>query len=212
MRVIYIYQSIKHQIWKWLSCAILVVWIWEAVPQIAAASSFVILSQLPVEVAQLQSNSPIFESVLDPLRRTGVPLRLPSQIPLKSPIHAVLWSASKQGYQVALATSSNCRSNYCRNGLISAEKLLPNTPSVKSEYAFLNDPAFRPIERSPDPFQVLSLASGIQGFFVPWVLSASYSDAKVIWEQSSYRYMVSLKKGDRQTLIDMANSAINSSP
>ncbi|GAP99622.1 hypothetical protein [Leptolyngbya sp. NIES-2104] len=208
MRTIYCYQRIKNQIWKWGCCAIVMFLLWAATPPIAGAT----LLQVPVEIAQLQSTTSIFESILEPLRRTKIPLRLPTQISLKLPIHAVLWNASSQSYQIALTTRPDCRSNYCRNGLISAEKLLSNTPSIKSEYAFLNDPAFRPIERSPDPFGSISLASGIQGFFVPWVLGANYSDAKVIWEQSGYRYTVSLKKGDRQTLIDMANSAINSSP
>lgn len=186
--------------------------LWAVSSEAIQASPLLFSAQIPLEVAQLQSTSSIFESVLNALRQTGVPLHLPSQIPLKSPIYAVLWNASKQGYQVAFTTSSDCRANYCRNGFISAEKLLPNTPAVKSEYAFLSNPAFRPIARSPDAFGEVQLTKGIQGFFVPWVLGANYSDAKVIWEQSGYRYMVSLKKGDRQTLIDIANSAINSSP
>ncbi|BAS60087.1 hypothetical protein NIES2135_67300 (plasmid) [Leptolyngbya boryana NIES-2135] len=212
MQLLHTYQRTRKQIWRSISCTILILLIWAVSSEAVQASPLLFPAQIPLEIAQLQSTSSIFESILNALRQTGVPLRLPPRIPLKSPIYTVLWNASKQGYQVAFTTSPDCRANYCRNGFISAEKLLPNTPAVKSEYAFLNDPAFRPIARSPDAFGAVQLEKGIQGFFVPWVLGANYSDAKVIWEQSGYRYTVSLKKGDRQALIEMANSAINSSP
>ncbi|MGG6265447.1 hypothetical protein ACQ4M3_05515 [Leptolyngbya sp. AN03gr2] len=161
-------------------------------------------------IAQAKNTTPasLFAPILDRLNQTGIPLRLPRQILASSSLYAVLWSASSNGYEVALTSEPRCRSNYCRNGLVSAKKLTADMPSIEQEFAFLNDPKFRPQARSPEPLSEVQLANGKQGFFIPWVLGANYSDAKVIWEENGYRYLVSWKKGDRNTLIQLANSAI----
>lgn len=157
-------------------------------------------------IAQAENTASPFAPILDRLTQTGIPLRLPDQIPASS--YVVLWSASSRGYEIALASEPTCRSNYCRNGLISAKKLTSDTSSIEQEFAFLKDPKFRPQARSPELFGTVQLVNGKQGYFIPWVLGANYSDAKVIWEENGYRYLVSWRKGDRNTLIKLANSAI----
>lgn len=158
-------------------------------------------------IAQAENTpSSRFAPILDRLTQTGIPLRLPDQIPASS--YVVLWSASSRGYEIALVSEPTCRSNYCRNGLISAKKLTSDTSSIEQEFAFLKDPKFRPQARSPELFGTVQLVNGKQGYFIPWVLGANYSDAKVIWEENGYRYLVSWRKGDRNTLIKLANSAI----
>lgn len=54
----------------------------------------------------------------------------------------------------------------------------------------------------------VTLANGIKGYFIPYVCGANCDDSKVIWEQNGYRYLVGLKRGDKKTVIEMANSAI----
>jgi hypothetical protein len=177
---------------------------------ISPATAFNLTDSFSIAQAESTASTSLFAPVLDRLTQTGIPLRLPSQILTSSSLYAVIWSASANGYEVVLTSEPMCRSNYCRNGLISAKKLTADTPSIEQEFAFLNDSKFRPQARSPEPLGKVQLAEGKQGFFVPWVLGANYSDAKVIWEENGYRYLVSWKKGDRNTLIKLANSAIQS--
>jgi hypothetical protein len=176
---------------------------------ISPATAFSLTNSSSIAQAESAASTSLFAPVLDRLTQTGIPLRLPRQLPA-SPLYAVVWSASTNGYEVALTSEPTCRSNYCRNGLISAQKLTADTPSIEQEFAFLNDPKFRPQARSTEPLGKVQLAEGKPGYFVPWVLGANYSDAKVIWEENGYRYLVSWKKGDRSTLIKLANSAIQS--
>ncbi|MFN6068408.1 MAG: hypothetical protein ACK45T_14795, partial [Pseudanabaena sp.] len=65
--------------------------------------------------------------------------------------------------------------------------------------------------RSDEEDESVSLADGIQGYFVPWVCGASCNDAQVYWDKNGFRYAVGIKVGNKNNLIQMANSAISSS-
>jgi hypothetical protein len=54
----------------------------------------------------------------------------------------------------------------------------------------------------------VSLAQGIQGYFLPFVCGANCDTSKVIWEQNGDRYTVGIRYASKATVIDFANSVI----
>ena len=107
----------------------------------------------------------------------------------------------------------NCqRSAHCTFGLLSGQQVYRDTASIQSEYAFENQPDFQPTGRSPEPMGEVTLAQGIQGYFVPFVCGANCDTSKVIWEQNNYRYQVGIRMASRATMIHFANSVIENEP
>jgi hypothetical protein len=156
----------------------------------------------------------LFDTIRPTLRRTHIPLRLPTYLPQDlqiepgyepPPIQAVLPELpSHQGYEVILGYSPTCSGgNACRFGTV-AGRLKPAV-SIESEYAGVRRD--RGV-KSPELMQKVKLVHHIEGWFIPWTCGASCSDAKVVWDEYSYRYSVGIKVGDRDSLVKMANSAI----
>lgn len=186
-------------------------------------------------VAQPSNEIDLFEPVVTQLRQqTSVPLVLPTRIPLDAlvlvegrpqpylgvPLTAegkfkgiypfLLYTTPTDYYSISLDAKPDCRgAGACSFGLLSGQKLTPDTPSVAKEYAYqTEDPTYNPVGRSPEKAGPVSLAKGIQGYFVPFVCGANCDTSKVFWEQNGYRYMVGIRYASQKTMIDMANSAI----
>jgi hypothetical protein len=121
------------------------------------------------------------------------------------PIQAVLpETPSHQGYEVILGYSPTCSGgNACRFGTVTG-RLRPAL-SIESEYAGVHHDQS---VKSQESMQKVKLAHHLEGWFIPWTCGASCSDAKVVWDEYSYRYSVGIKLGDRASLVKMANSAI----
>lgn len=153
----------------------------------------------------------IFRPALPQLQaKTRVPLQLPAYVPQEDyPLYVTVNTAQPEQYELTIGATEDCSGgNYCRYGTVSGQRITSSTPSVEEEYAFLNDPQYQPTERSPEKMGRVTLANGIKGYFIPYVCGANCDDSKVIWEQNDYRYLVGLKRGDKKTVVEMANSAI----
>ncbi|MCJ7566522.1 MAG: hypothetical protein MUO58_03160, partial [Anaerolineales bacterium] len=59
--------------------------------------------------------------------------------------------------------------------------------------------------------QVVDLAHGITGYFVPAVCGANCDDARLWWIYDGYEYMLGLKGGVMEAVISLANAAIENS-
>lgn len=146
----------------------------------------------PVLMAEAKSPHGVFAPILSDLEnKTGLPVLLPSWLPEEketSPVFAIPTEVSASGYQVLLAFSADCNGgNACRWGELSGQ-MGPLT--------------------APEGGESITLAQGIKGYFVPATCGANCSDAVVMWEHSGGNYSVGLKAGDKEELIEMANSAI----
>lgn len=142
--------------------------------------------------------------------KTRVPLMLPDYIPKESyPLYVTINTAQLEHYELTIGATPDCSGgNYCRYGTVSGQRITASAPTVEQEYAFMNDPSYRPTERSPQKMGRVVLTNGIKAYFIPYVCGANCDDSKVIWEQNGYRYLVGLKAENKRTVVEMANSAI----
>ncbi len=117
---------------------------------------------------------------------------------------------TSSGYEISLDAEPECRgAGACSFGLMSGQKLTPETPSVAEEYAYqTEDPNYNPVGRSPEKAGPVSLAKGIKGYFIPFVCGANCDTSKVFWEQNGTRYMVGIRYATKKSMVEMANSAI----
>ena len=163
----------------------------------------------------------LFKSNLLELQMTGIPLRLPTYIPevgqrikdetsrnQRLSLYGHLDDATANKYQITIGHSPSCDGgNVCRLGTVSATRITKGTPSIAEQYSFMKDPKFLG-KRSKELMSVVKLNQNITGTFVPWICGASCNDAKVVWDEGEYRYSVGIKVGDRDSLIQMANSTL----
>lgn len=174
------------------------------------ANQAVVSTQVAQAANQLH---PMFRPVINQLKaKTRVPLQLPAYIPQEDYLlYITVNMATPKRYELTIGTDTNCSGgNYCRYGTVFGQRINPSTPSVEEQYAFLNDPSYQPTERSTQKMGRVTLANGIEGYFIPYVCGANCDDSKVIWEQGGYRYLVGIKAGEKKLVVEMANSAISS--
>jgi hypothetical protein len=132
----------------------------------------------------------------------------------EKPLLATLASATANEYTIVLGNRPNCQGqNSCKRGSLSATKLTPQAISLDKTFQqaanFVNNPLFnKEGRRSSDEMGPVTLSNNLKGYFIPWVLSDHYTEAKIIWEQDGVRYSVGIQQGDKDSLIKMANSAI----
>ncbi|NES95913.1 MAG: hypothetical protein F6K32_11885 [Desertifilum sp. SIO1I2] len=140
--------------------------------------------------AQPEKSNPIFSEVLPELtEETDVPVVLPTYVPNdgSNQVYAVLETADSSKYQIILGYTEDCQGGTaCRLGTLSAEAATPTPPTGEQ----------------------VTLANGITGYFTDAVCGANCSDSTLSWEQNGNRYTVGIKAGQQETLIKMANSAI----
>lgn len=156
--------------------------------------------------------------VVDPLRvslePTGVPLRLPTKTFVSGvkPLQVYLDSGkpSANGYDISIGYRKGCDfANSCRIGSVEARRLSERSPSLDKAHPPEPDVNGVVRHRSDEEAGSVSLAGSIQGYFVPWVCGASCNDAQVYWDENGFRYAVGIKVGNKNNLIQMANSAIS---
>jgi hypothetical protein len=129
-------------------------------------------------------------------QKTAVPPRLPSFIPFaqkKSRIYPILKSADQSGYDIELGWTGDCNGgNACHYGTVrgSSSELVEND----------------------GPRVPVKLDRNIEGYFIESTCDVHCDDAAVGWTEGNYHYSISLKAGKKDTLIKMANSAIQSTP
>jgi len=150
----------------------------------------------PVLTAEAKLPHTVFAPLLSELEnQTQLPVLLPSWLPDEketAPVYAMATEVSGSEYRVLLGFTPDCNGGTaCRWGEVSGQTgtLTP-----------------------PEGGESINLAQGIKGYFVPATCGANCSDAVVMWEQSGGHYSVGLKAGEKEELIEMANSAIATAP
>lgn len=178
----------------------------------------------------------VFQPIVQQLQgQTQIPIVLPTQIPtdalvpfdesqggpqpyINVPIttdgkfqnvSAYVLDSSENAYTVTLDATPDCHGvDACSFGLVAAQQVYQDTPSVQSDYAFELAPDFQPIARSPEQQGEVQLAHDITGYFVPYVCGSTCDTSKMFWEQSGYRYEVGIRMASQAAMVRMANSAI----
>jgi hypothetical protein len=188
---------------------------------------------VPSTISGVKTVLSVFQPIAQSLQRqTVVPIVLPVVIPnealipvngINQPyinvpvasdgsfenIYAFISEADRTHYEISLDATADCQgTDQCSFGGMSAQALIPQTPSVQSEYSFESDADFHPVGRSPEQMGEVELTHGIKGYFVPFVCGASCDTSKVIWDQNGYRYKFGIRYASKATMVQMANSAI----
>lgn len=147
----------------------------------------------PNPVSQAPVPNPVFESVLPRLQQeTQVPILLPDYIfgsDGATPVYANIETVTPSQYQLILGFTPDCNGGTaCRIGTVSGETISPELPALEGK--------------------TVPLDNDITGYFTEAVCAANCSDATVAWEENGARYLVGIKAGKPEDLVQMANSAI----
>lgn len=143
--------------------------------------------------------APEFRPHLAKLRRAGVPVLLPDDLPasLREDRLFVQGFTSESGYDLTLALAPDCGgANACTVGSFSAEE---------------GGTLVEELER-------VELAGGVRGAYKPLTCGASCSPAMIEWVSGGVLYTIQLKLnaggdvGDRRELIKLANASITAGP
>jgi hypothetical protein len=191
-------------------------------------------AQTSPPIPSTQTVLPVFQAILPALQhQTQVAIVLPTHLPTDAlvpdntgkpyayihvpitqdgqfeRVYAHVIDAEVDRYEISLDATSTCEGqDSCSLGLLSGQRLHPGDKTIQQTYAFEQTPDFQPIGRSPETMGEVSLAQGIQGYFVPFVCGANCDTSKVIWEQNGDRYTVGIRYASKATVIDFANSVI----
>ena len=123
--------------------------------------------------------------------RTQVPIVLPSKLPEADSLYSNITSNRPDGYEVSFTYTPDCQGTPCTRGYFSAQR----GGSVDT------DPG------SPqDTIEAITLANGIQGYFTN--SCGAYCTAQASWLSQGVLYSASVKNGRRETVIALANSAL----
>ncbi|MEL6384380.1 MAG: hypothetical protein AAFQ89_18360 [Cyanobacteria bacterium J06626_18] len=168
---------------------------------------------------------PVFDAVHQEVAaNSDIPMLLPTEIPEEAlrepepgqeqPFFVSIDDVDVDRYEINLDAIPGCEgAGYCTFGILAAERITQDTPSVDEQYAFMLDPEYQPIKRSEEPISEVALLNGITGLFIPWVCGANCNTAKVFWEQEGIRYFIGIRGPvDRATVVAIANSMIANQP
>nr|MDQ3804715.1 hypothetical protein [Acidobacteriota bacterium] len=145
------------------------------------------------------SVAPEFRPVLAKLKRAGVPVLLPGELPasVREDKLFVEGGPTVEGYDVTLTLTPDCGgANACTLGSFSAER--------GGELV--------------EELEQVELANGVRGAYKGLTCGASCSPAMIEWVSGGVLYTIQLKlnsggdAGDRRELIRLANSSITAGP
>lgn len=110
-------------------------------------------------------------------------------------VYAIVKSADDEGYVVILGATPDCEGQHqCSFGtLIGTTRPLEQI----DEYS-LNDSRGEPVR----------LIRGLKGYFFASDCGSYCSDAKIVWTEGKYRYVIGLKAAEKREMVTAANSAI----
>lgn len=138
---------------------------------------------------------PVREILSEIQGKTRVPIFLPSQLPFSEKIYLKSGVETK-GYSVEMNSRPNCNGTPCYLGSISAERG--------------GEPAQAPPRGFRSEFKTIQLAGRTQGVFYNGC--GAYCTALVEWQYRGVLYRVTMKNGREETLVQIANSAIEAGP
>jgi hypothetical protein len=147
---------------------------------------------------------PTFQPVLARLESTGVPLLVPSDFPIEEglpPIHPYVLSAGPGEYEVSLDFGADCQgAGACHYGSLAGKTVGSSEPVGTRSFVFDTERA-----------QKVTLANGVEGYFIESVCGASCDDARVFWIHNGFQHMVGLKRGRQSDVLSLANATIANS-
>lgn len=127
-----------------------------------------------------------------------MPLRLPtivSGLQADDELYAVAKLARQDTYVIVLAATPDCEGQHvCSYGTFIGTRRPLNQID---EYSTDERRGVR-----------VKLVNGITGLFFAPTCGAYCSDSLVVWDEDAYHYIVGLKAGSKQDLVQAANSAI----
>ncbi len=137
---------------------------------------------------------------------SGVPPMLPPEFPVEGGLPDLvpfMLTMDEGEYEFSLDYGMDCHgAGACHYGAMAGMKVDTGTPIETSSFPFILEDA-----------QVVDLALGITGYFVPAVCGANCDDARLWWIYDGYEYMLGLKAGRYEDVVALANAAIvNSVP
>ena len=137
---------------------------------------------------------------------TGVPPMLPPEFPVEGGLPDLvpfMLTMDEGEYEFTLDYGRDCHgAGACHYGSMAGMKVDSGTPVETSSFPFILEDA-----------QVVDLAYGITGYFIPAVCGANCDDARLWWIYDGYEYMLGLKAGRYEDVLALANGAIvNSVP
>jgi len=145
-----------------------------------------------------------FQPVLGQLESSGVPLMVPADFPGGEglpPIHPHVFTVEPGEYEISLGFGADCRgAGACHYGGLAGKKVESSEPTGTRSFEF---DAARAVE--------VTLANGIEGYFVEGLCGANCDDSKVFWIWDGFEYMVGMKAGGQADVVDLANAAIENS-
>ena len=149
--------------------------------------------------AQISPPEQAFSKIVPALvRKTSVPLRLPSDLPHlgESDFQAIINSADETGYIIVLGATPDCEGQHvCSYGAL----IGTSRP--------LKDIDFYAVSERKGV--MMKLHHGIVGHFYNTVCNAYCSDSLIVWTEGQYHYIIGLKAESKSNVIRAANSAID---
>ncbi len=135
-----------------------------------------------------------------------MPLMLPPDFPDGEglpAVHPYITTAEADQYEISLDFGPDCRgAGACHYGTVAGKKVTGNEPEDTRTIVFEADRA-----------QKVTLANGIEGYFVEALCGASCDDARVFWIYNGFQHVIGMKAGAQEDVVAMANAAIiNSVP
>jgi putative hemolysin len=145
-----------------------------------------------------------FQPVLGQLESTGVPLLLPAGFSGGKglpPVYPHLITVEPGEYEISLGFGADCRgAGACHYGSLAGKKVESSEPVSTRSFEF--DAARA---------QTVTLANGIEGYFVEGLCGANCDDSKVFWISDGFEYMVGMKAGGQPDVVNLANAVIENS-
>jgi hypothetical protein len=134
----------------------------------------------------------------------GSRFMLPPEFPAVEGLPAVVpmvLSVDGENYDISLDYGAECQgAGACHYGSLSGKKITGDQPESTANFVYDAEGA-----------QQVSLSNGIEGFFIEGQCGASCDDSRLFWIYDGFQFMLGLKGGEQQALVDLANAAIENS-
>ncbi len=136
--------------------------------------------------------NPAFQPILAKLKATTkIPIFLPGYLSTsdKDKVYVSLQKATASSYEIEIALAPDC--NYagaCHAASVLAEQIAANS--------------------APPEGDIVYLSKDMVGYYQPFGCGASCSDSAIVWQKGNVRYTVTIKAGNLESMLRMANSAI----
>jgi hypothetical protein len=136
----------------------------------------------------------------------NMPLMLPPDFPDGEglpPVYPYIITAEPEQYEISLDFGPDCQgAGACHYGIVAGKNVAGDEPESTRTIVFEADRA-----------QKVTLANGIEGYFVEALCGANCDDARLFWIYNGFQHVIGMKAGAQEDVVAMANAAIiNSTP